>query len=181
MPNQSRKKKPTKKPTAKKAALKKAVATKKKSLAKKVAKAKTKVKTKVKAQVKEKIQQAKNWLQSPLPALANQDLTAAEILKRVRDALAPTKLSLQNLTQGHKKHKEAKAHGGGHYSISIISEVFSGLNLKQRQEWVNGLLSDLYSKSIHALQMDLKSPSEDPLKKDISVPFKAPKPGDSQS
>ncbi len=154
--------------------------TKAKAKAKPVKKAK---KTTLKARVEKTIKDAKAWLNRPLPPLSDQDLTASEILKRVRDALAPTKVSLKNLSDAHKKHKGAKEHGGGHYSLSVISEVFSGLNLKQRQEWVNGILSDLYSKSIHALQMDLKSPSEDPLKKDkeLSVPFKNPKPEDSQS
>jgi BolA protein len=158
---------------------------KKKSPKKQPKKAKVKKRktTTLKAKVKKTIQEAKAWLQKPLPPLADQDLTASEILKRVRDALAPTKLSLKNMSEGHKKHKSAKQHGGGHYSLSIISEVFSGLNIKQRQEWVNGILSDLYNKSIHALQMDLKSPAEDPLKsdKDLTVPFKTPKPEDSQS
>jgi BolA protein len=137
--------------------------------------AKKKKKPSLKKKASEKIKTAKNWLKQPLPTLAIQDFTATEILKRVRDALAPTKLSIQNLSQMHQKHKEALKQGGGHYSLSVISEVFTGLNLKQRQEWVNGILSDLYNKSIHALKMDLKSPAEDPLKEDLSLPFKAPK------
>ena len=147
----------------------------KKKVLKKAKAAPRKKKSTLKSKAKETLKSAQNWLKQPLPSLALQDFTATEILKRVRDSLAPTKLSIKNLSQKHAKHKESAKHGGGHYSISVISEVFTGLNLKQRQEWVNGILSDLYNKSIHALKMDLKSPAEDPLKEDLSVPFKSPK------
>ncbi len=117
----------------------------------------------------------------PAPSLFEKDSVASDIMRRIRGALAPTQFSLRALTEAHKKHKEAIKNGGGHYAIKVVSEVFTGLSLKQRQQWIFNLVGDLMGKTVHALQMDLKEPSEVPLKEDFSLPFKAPKPKEKQS
>lgn len=117
----------------------------------------------------------------PAPLLSEKDSVASEIMSRIRGALAPTNLMLKSLTEAHKKHKEAQKSGGGHYALSVVSEVFSGLSLKQRQQWIYNLVSDLMGKSIHALQLDLKEPREIPLREDNPIPFKAPRPEAKQS
>ena len=54
--------------------------------------------------------------------------------------------------------------------VSVVSELFSGLDLKSRQQWVMTLLKDQIGSTIHALQMELRSPSEVPLLKDSGAP-----------
>ncbi len=104
--------------------------------------------------------------------LYQEDSVAIEIIRRVRNVLAPTTLSLKNLSQLHAKHKESKKSGGGHYSLNIVSEAFSGLGLKERHSWVMSLMEDMFNKGIHALKLDLKEPSEVPLKENLSEPIR---------
>ncbi len=92
----------------------------------------------------------------------NNDAVVSEILQRLRSTLAPVKLSIENLTEAHKKHKKAHGDTGGHYVISIVSELFQGLNRTQRERWVSSLLGDMMPKKIHALSLKLKSPDEEP-------------------
>ncbi len=56
----------------------------------------------------------------PLPSLNQEDKTADEIVRRLRDALSPSQLTIQNLSAAHKNHKEAKSHGGGHYRVEVV-------------------------------------------------------------
>ena len=118
------------------------------------------------------VQKAVQTALEPLKTLVQEDSTASEIIRRVRDALSPINMSLKNLSHGHEGHDEAKKHGGGHYSLHVISEMFAGLNLQQRQKWVMGLVNDLFGKAIHALQLDLKAPSEVPLKEQLVAPLR---------
>ena len=100
----------------------------------------------------------------PLQTMKAQDSTAAEIIKRLRELLSPTEMTLKNTSGSHETHKEGKKHGGGHYEVFIVSTLFEGLSALQRQQWVLGSLKDLFEKKIHALSMKLKSPKETKLK-----------------
>jgi BolA protein len=89
------------------------------------------------------------------------DPIVTEITHRLREALSPHSLRISDLGGAHKKHPEARKHGGGHYALEIVSDVFNGLKSLERQKWIYGLLGDLFeSKKIHALQMQLKAPGE---------------------
>jgi BolA family transcriptional regulator, general stress-responsive regulator len=91
----------------------------------------------------------------------NDDPIANEIARRLRDALTPASLFIKNLTKQHKKHAESKKSGGGHYSLFVVSDLFSGLQSLQRERWIHSLLGDLLdSKKIHALEMKLKDSEE---------------------
>lgn len=98
---------------------------------------------------------------TPPGATLADDPVAAEIVRRLREALTPTLLSVQNLSAAHQKHASAKKHGGGHYLLTVVSDVFNGLNLMQRQQWIHSLLDDLMgNRKIHALEMKLKNTDE---------------------
>lgn len=169
----TKKKSPSKKSSAKKSSGKRST---KKSASKKKAKTnksdkKSSFKKAVK-KVKKKIAEIEQSATQFLAPLADEDSLASDILKRVRDALSPSHLSLKNLSAAHKKHAQAQKHGGGHYSLSVVSDMFSGLDLKARQMWVMNLLSDKIGKAIHALQLDLKSPAEVPLNEGSGAPLR---------
>ncbi len=92
-----------------------------------------------------------------LPTLETQDATAQEIAKRLREALTPSRIHIQNESAKHAGHKAQ----GAHYRIMLVSEAFEGLSLLGRERWIQSLLEDLIKeKKIHALATDLKSPSE---------------------
>lgn len=96
----------------------------------------------------------------PPPTLFELDTTANEIMKRVRETLFPHKLTVENLSSRHKNHAQAKGKGG-HYALEVISDMFAGLSILQRQQWIYRLVVDLLdAKKIHALQLTLKSPQE---------------------
>lgn len=139
--------------------------TKKKTLKK----VKTKQKTKPSAPNTEK----KTKITAKPLSMEQSDSVAAEIVKRIREALSPTTLSLSNLSKTHKSHPESRKHGGGHYAIEVVSEGFMGLGPVDRQRWIMALVRDLIdTKKIHALQMDLKDPREVPLKTVLVPPLR---------
>lgn len=97
----------------------------------------------------------------PLPTLDETDETAAEIVKRLRAALSPEQLKIENLSSAHAKHAESKKHGGGHYKIFIVSDLFEGQTKIHREKWVTSLLADLLTaKQIHAISLSLKATAE---------------------
>lgn len=51
--------------------------------------------------------------------------------------------------------------GEGKYSVSVVGQVFEGLTLVKRQQFIYQFLNDyINSGEIHAVTMQLKTPSE---------------------
>ena len=97
----------------------------------------------------------------PLPTLEAEDATAAEITRRLREALSPAHISIENLSGRHAGHAESKKHGGGHYKVSLVSDLFEGLSRLHRERWVTSLLEDLLKdKKIHAISLSLNATDE---------------------
>lgn len=132
----------------------------------------SRLKKSLKKAAKSVSQKATDFKKQVLNPLIVEDSTASLVLKRIRDTLSPTHLSLQNHTEAHKGHTKSKKSGGAHYAVSVVSEMFSGLDLKARQQWVMSLLKDQIGSTIHAIQMELRSPSEVPLLKDAGAPLR---------
>jgi len=44
--------------------------------------------------------------------------------------------------------------------ITVVSELFIGLSIFQRQKWMHKTLEDMYKKEIHAIELNLRDPSE---------------------
>jgi len=82
----------------------------------------------------------------------------AEIERRLRAALAPLELRLQDDSAQHAGH--AGAREGGHYSVSIVSASFTGLNKVARHRLVYHSLGDLMQQGIHALAVQARAPGE---------------------
>ena len=83
---------------------------------------------------------------------------AAEIEKRLRAALEPLTLSVQDDSHLHAGH--AGAREGGHYSVSIVSSRFAGLARVARHRLVYHSLAELMQQGIHALAIDARTPDE---------------------
>lgn len=82
----------------------------------------------------------------------------AEIERRLRAALDPIELNLQDDSAQHAGH--AGAREGGHYSVSIVSASFTGLNKVARHRLVYHSLGELMQQGIHALAVQARAPGE---------------------
>lgn len=82
----------------------------------------------------------------------------AEIERRLRAALDPLELQLQDDSAQHAGHSGARE--GGHYSVSIVSASFTGLNKVARHRLVYHSLGELMQQGIHALAVQARAPGE---------------------
>ena len=74
--------------------------------------------------------------------------------------LAPVAMDLADDSADHAGHAEAMRQGGGHFSLTIVSEAFVGQSRVRRHQQVYALLSDLIPGQIHALQLRTLTPDE---------------------
>jgi BolA protein len=84
--------------------------------------------------------------------------TLAEIETRLRVALEPISLSVEDDSHLHAGH--AGAREGGHYSLTIVSPRFTGLHRVARHRLVYSSLAELMQQGIHALAIDARAPDE---------------------
>ena len=82
----------------------------------------------------------------------------AEIEARLRQALAPLSLAVQDDSAQHAGH--AGAREGGHYSVTLVSARFTGLNRVARHRLVYHSMAELMQQGIHALAIDARAPDE---------------------
>ena len=82
----------------------------------------------------------------------------ATIETRLQQALAPQSLSVQDDSHQHAGHAGAKE--GGHYSVSIVSDRFTGLHRVARHRLVYHSMGELMQNGIHALAIDARAPDE---------------------
>lgn len=85
---------------------------------------------------------------------------AAEIDKRLRQALAPTRLEVINDSDKHLGHAGHDGSGESHFTVEVESPAFAGLSRLQRQRAVNAALGDLLKERIHALSIRARAPGE---------------------
>jgi BolA protein len=83
----------------------------------------------------------------------------AQIEQRLRAALAPQRLDIEDESAKHAGHAGARA-GGGHYDVTIVSAQFSGKSLLQRHRLVYDALGEAMRKDIHALSIHALTPDE---------------------
>jgi BolA protein len=91
-------------------------------------------------------------------------LTAGSVPAMLRSrlsALAPQVLEIQDDSASHIGH-EGAAGGGGHFSLLIVSDAFSGLSRLARHQRVLREVADLVPYPIHALSIRALAPDEFP-------------------
>ena len=84
----------------------------------------------------------------------------AEIDKRLREALAPTRLEVINDSDRHRGHSGHDGSGESHFTVEIESHAFEGKSRLERQRAVNAALGDLMHERIHALAIRARAPGE---------------------
>jgi BolA protein len=87
------------------------------------------------------------------------DPRIALIEERLRAALEPLELRLEDESALHAGHAGA-ASGGGHYQLRIVSNKFEGLKLVTRHRLVYDSVHDMMRGEIHALAITALAPSE---------------------
>ena len=84
--------------------------------------------------------------------------TPADIEARLRAALEPLSIAVQDDSHQHAGH--AGAREGGHYSVTLVSARFAGLGRVARHRLVYHSLAELMLRDIHALAIDARAPDE---------------------
>lgn len=85
-------------------------------------------------------------------------MTMPTIESRLRAALAPTSIELQDDSHLHAGH--AGAREGGHYTVRLTSSCFTGLPRLARHRLVYDALGPLAALRVHALVIVAKAPGE---------------------
>jgi BolA protein len=86
---------------------------------------------------------------------------AAEITRRLTQALAPTQLRVIDDSEKHRGHGGHNVESGeSHFTVEIESPVFAGLSRVGRQRAVNGALRELLVERVHALAIKASAPGE---------------------
>lgn len=86
---------------------------------------------------------------------------ADQIEQRLTAALQPSALTVQNDSWQHAGHAGDDGSGESHFTVTIESAAFAGLNRVARQRLVNRALADLINPGhIHALAIRAKAPGE---------------------
>ena len=85
---------------------------------------------------------------------------AQDIERRLRLALSPTRLDLDNQSARHHGHAGDNGSGESHFALIIESAAFTGLNRVQRQRAVYAALGDLMVERVHALSIKALAPGD---------------------
>ena len=83
---------------------------------------------------------------------------AEELEALLRQALAPSRLTLRDDSAAHAGH--AGAGEGSHFAIWVVSSRFSGLKPLQRHRLVYAAAAPLLAGRVHALQINALTPEE---------------------
>jgi BolA protein len=78
-------------------------------------------------------------------------MTLEDEIKLRLQTLSPSQLDIQDDSALHAGHKSNG--GGGHFSLTIVSEGFCGLSAVSRHRMIYQALSDLMPDQIHALSI----------------------------
>ena len=80
----------------------------------------------------------------------------ASIRRLLEDAFAPSQLTIIDTSHEHAGHKGAG--GGGHFTVKIVSESFTGKRMLQTHRMVYAALKSMMESEIHALAIEASSP-----------------------
>ncbi len=75
-------------------------------------------------------------------------------------AFAPSVLQVEDDSAKHAGHAGARPGGQTHYTVTIESAAFAGLNRVARHRRVTDALSAEFADGLHALSLRLRAPGE---------------------
>ena len=83
--------------------------------------------------------------------------TADTIAQKLRDALSPQHLAVEDVSHHHSGHAGWRQGGGTHFTVTITAAAFAGKSRVQQHRLVNTILADELAGDIHALELHLSS------------------------
>jgi BolA protein len=83
-----------------------------------------------------------------------------QVIRERLAALNPSTLDLRDESGQHAGHAGARASGGSHWQLTIISEAFRGKTPVARHRMVYEALGDLMKTDIHALRIEAFAPEQ---------------------
>ena len=91
---------------------------------------------------------------------ASTGSVAREMMRRLTEALDPTRLELDDQSARHIGHAGHDSRGESHFALTIESAAFKGLNRVQRQRAVYKAIGDLMPDRVHALNIRALVPGD---------------------
>lgn len=85
-----------------------------------------------------------------------------EIEQTLVETFTPISCRVIDDSAAHAGH-QGNTSGGGHFTVSIVAEIFEGKNRIQRHRLVYASLASLMPGKIHALAINAYSPSDNTL------------------
>ena len=85
---------------------------------------------------------------------------ARQMIERLTQALAPTRLELEDQSNHHVGHAGHDGRGESHFALTIASAAFAGLSRIARQRMVHAALGELMKERVHALTIRALAPGE---------------------
>ena len=79
--------------------------------------------------------------------------TSKKIQDILRAKLSASKVEVLDQSQLHAGHKQAQESGGGHYTVIVVSEIFTGKKTLERHRLVYQTLAKEFQQEIHALSV----------------------------
>jgi BolA family transcriptional regulator, general stress-responsive regulator len=86
---------------------------------------------------------------------------ADTIRRKLTDRFAPARLEIEDESHHHAGHEGARSGGETHFSVTNVSEPFSGQSRLARPRLDYETLSEELSKRVHALSVTTLTPDED--------------------
>ncbi|MBV8764959.1 MAG: BolA family transcriptional regulator [Hyphomicrobiales bacterium] len=79
---------------------------------------------------------------------------------RLEAAFSPKALVVRDESHKHRGHADWREGGETHFSVSLVSEAFSGKSRIERHRMVNAVLAEELGAGVHALAISAKAPGE---------------------
>ena len=79
---------------------------------------------------------------------------------RLQLAFSPTILKIQDDSEKHRHHAEAKKSGGGHYTVVVVSRTFTNKTKLERHRMIYDALEKVMESEVHALAIRAFTPEE---------------------
>ena len=83
--------------------------------------------------------------------------TADTIAQKLKDALSPQRIEVEDVSHHHAGHAGWREGGGTHFTVTIKAASFAGKSRVQQHRLVNSILADELAGDIHALDLHLSS------------------------
>ena len=85
---------------------------------------------------------------------------ADRMRRKLTEALAPTRLEIEDDSESHRGHGGWREGGETHFNVTVVSVAFEGENRIGRQRMVHAALSEELAGPIHALSLRCLTPEE---------------------